>query len=86
MKAVAPLSAAVNFPCSKTAETSGLATSIRPAVAGIATKAADLMPRLMVFLRASKSPLAASAAITGKMAVASDMPSTPSGNWYILCE
>ena len=51
-----------------------------PAVAGTATNTAVLIPRAMVLVSAAKSFLAASALITGNIAVAREIPSTPSGN------
>ena len=53
---------------------------IEPLRKGIATNMAEPIPRAMVFVKAWKSARAASELITGNIAVASDMPRTPSGN------
>ncbi len=74
------MSSFVNLPCSNAAEMSGPATSIRPMVAGTATKTVPHIPFEMVACRALKSFLAASVLITGNMAVARDIPRTPNGS------
>ncbi len=75
------MSSLLKLPCSNIAETNGLATRKIPAVAGIAMKTAPLIPLAIVLVSASKSFFAASELITGKIAVASDIPNTPKGNW-----
>ena len=69
-----------NSPRSKMAATTDSLINSRPIVAGSDTKTAQRRPRETVLHRASKSFRAASALITGKMAVANEMPKTPSGN------
>ena len=84
--AVAAVSAGVKAPRSKISATMGVASAIRPMVAGTLSISISRMPLDSVRRMAGKSPRAASADNVGSDAAATETPNSPIGRYISLNE